>query len=255
MPRNDLIFDVGANNGDDTAAYLGRGYNVVAVEANPSLCLDLRARFQHELGLGRLTLAEGAIAECPGETITLYINSADSEWGTTVPSYARQGEALRGTIQTISVPTLTILSLVEQFGVPHYLKIDIEGADILCLRGLVGQPDVPTYVSIERPKSISGQREVLELLRKLGYAKFQIIDQTATSDQAHPLLSFKRGDTGLFGDELPSGDWINYAGTMWRLAEILLRKALFRPGLMQKLPAVSRFAATGKWFDIHAAKS
>ncbi len=30
MPRNDLIFDVGANNGDDTAAYLARGYNVVA---------------------------------------------------------------------------------------------------------------------------------------------------------------------------------------------------------------------------------
>jgi FkbM family methyltransferase len=70
MPRNDLIFDVGANNGDDTAAYLGRGYNVVAVEANPSLCLDLRARFQHELGLGRLTLAEGAIAERPGDVFS-----------------------------------------------------------------------------------------------------------------------------------------------------------------------------------------
>jgi len=57
MPRNDLIFDIGANNGDDTAAYLTRGYNVVAVEANPSLCVELRARFQPELESGRLTLA------------------------------------------------------------------------------------------------------------------------------------------------------------------------------------------------------
>ena len=161
MPRNDVIFDIGADNGDDTAAYLVRGFNVVAVEANPALCLALRARFQHELQSGRLTLAEGAIAECPGETITFYINSAESAWGTTVPRYADRGEALAGTLQTISVQTLSFSSLVEEFGVPHYLKIDIEGADILCLHGLVGQPDVPSYVSIERPTSFGAQREVL----------------------------------------------------------------------------------------------
>ena len=238
MPRDDLIFDIGANNGDDTAAYLGRGYNVVAVEANPSLCLELRSRFQDELRSGRLNLAEGAIAERPGETITLYINCADSGWGTTVPSYARQSETLRGTVQTISVPTLSFSSLVEQFGVPHYLKIDIEGADILCLRGLVGQPDVPSYVSIERPKSFGAQREILELLRKLGYVKFQVIDQTAVPEQVHPSLSFARGDSGLFGDELPSRDWINYAGTMRRLAEIMFGKILFRPAVMGKLPGL-----------------
>jgi hypothetical protein len=33
MPEGDLIFDVGANNGDDTAAYLARGFRVIAVEA------------------------------------------------------------------------------------------------------------------------------------------------------------------------------------------------------------------------------
>jgi FkbM family methyltransferase len=96
MARNDLIFDIGANNGGDTAAYLVRGYNVVAVEANPSLCLDLRTRFPNELRSGRLTLVEGAIAERPGETITLYINSADSGWGTTVPSYAGRGRTPSG---------------------------------------------------------------------------------------------------------------------------------------------------------------
>ena len=43
IPR--LVFDIGANNGDDAAEYLKRGWKVVAVEANPSLCADLRARF------------------------------------------------------------------------------------------------------------------------------------------------------------------------------------------------------------------
>jgi FkbM family methyltransferase len=161
MPRSDLVFDVGANNGDDTAAYLARGYNVVAVEANPSLCYDLRAKFQQELRSSRLALAEGAIAEHLGETIALYINSADSGWGTTVPRYAARGEALAGIVQTITVQTLSFSSLIEQFGVPYYLKIDIEGADILFLRGLVGQPDVPSYISIERPTSFGRQREAL----------------------------------------------------------------------------------------------
>jgi hypothetical protein len=91
---------------------------------------------------------------------------------------------------------------------------------------------------------------VLELLRRLDYAKFQIVDQSAVPDQVRPSLSFKRGDCGLFGDELPSGDWKKYAATMRQNAEIL-----FRSGVMRKLPGLSRFAMRGKWIDIHAAKS
>ena len=33
-----VIFDLGMHNGDDTAFYLSRGFNVVALEANPALC-------------------------------------------------------------------------------------------------------------------------------------------------------------------------------------------------------------------------
>lgn len=33
----DLIFDIGANNGDDTAFYLKKGFRVVAIEADPAL--------------------------------------------------------------------------------------------------------------------------------------------------------------------------------------------------------------------------
>ena len=35
--QNDVIFDVGMNNGDDTAYYLHLGCRVVAVEADPVL--------------------------------------------------------------------------------------------------------------------------------------------------------------------------------------------------------------------------
>ena len=37
MIHNDLIFDLGFHNGDDTAYYLERGYRVLGVDANPSV--------------------------------------------------------------------------------------------------------------------------------------------------------------------------------------------------------------------------
>jgi hypothetical protein len=40
-----LVLDVGMHNGDDTAYYLASGYDVVAVEANPTLCASARDRF------------------------------------------------------------------------------------------------------------------------------------------------------------------------------------------------------------------
>ncbi len=37
MPVNDLVYDIGMNNGDDTAYYLSLGFRTVAIEANPEL--------------------------------------------------------------------------------------------------------------------------------------------------------------------------------------------------------------------------
>ena len=52
-----LIFDVGAHEGEDSAFYLSRGFDVVAVEANPILVEKLLDRFRDEISAGRFTLA------------------------------------------------------------------------------------------------------------------------------------------------------------------------------------------------------
>jgi hypothetical protein len=40
----DLIYDVGMNNGDDTAYYLSRGFRVIAIEASPVMVEDASRR-------------------------------------------------------------------------------------------------------------------------------------------------------------------------------------------------------------------
>jgi FkbM family methyltransferase len=44
LTDTNFVFDIGANTGQDTAALLSRGLRVVAIEAKPKLCVDLRAR-------------------------------------------------------------------------------------------------------------------------------------------------------------------------------------------------------------------
>src|SRR5947209_5901508 len=61
MEQN-LVYDVGMNNGDDTAYYLHRGYRVVAVEADPTLVEEARERFADAVLDGRLTLLNVGIA-------------------------------------------------------------------------------------------------------------------------------------------------------------------------------------------------
>src|SRR5262249_5480686 len=47
-----LIYDVGMNNGDDTAYYLRRGFRVVAIEPNPALVATACERFRREIETG-----------------------------------------------------------------------------------------------------------------------------------------------------------------------------------------------------------
>ena len=45
MANRAMIFDVGCHNGQDFVFYLKKGFKVVAIEANPTLCTELRQRF------------------------------------------------------------------------------------------------------------------------------------------------------------------------------------------------------------------
>jgi hypothetical protein len=128
------------------------------------------------------------------------------------------------------------------------IKIDIEGADILCLLDLF-DADAPQFISIERPRDLGEQLFAWQLLCRLGYKRFQLIDQWKVPKQHHPILRFQPGDSGLFGDELPPRKWSGMLGIMARSAWIDAR------AIIAKAPVVSRLKFGSRWFDIHAAKA
>jgi FkbM family methyltransferase len=263
-----LIYDVGAHRGEDARFYLAKGFDVVAVEANPVLAAELRQRFASFIESGRLTIVEVAISRQSGHE-DFFINEQNSAWGTASPIWMKRNEQLGTASSQIRVSATTFGELLDLYGVPYYLKIDIEGADTLCLEALTPERR-PVFVSIESNKTawLELVRE-FDLLQDAGYTKFKVVSQRNVPQQrpTSPATEgifvshrFEWGSSGLFGNELP-GKWLS------RVEALTKYKWIFRTyrfagdtGLIGRVPIlrtfrnipVARRFLTASWYDTHA---
>ncbi|MHC4899701.1 MAG: FkbM family methyltransferase, partial [Planctomycetota bacterium] len=127
----DLIYDVGMHNGDDTAYYLEKEFQVVAVEANPVLVQRARKRFAHAIAERRLQILNEAIGPETG-TGTFWINDDNDEHSSFDREVCERNGSQSRSIEVEYVPFAEILAAC---GVPYYLKIDIERARDLGYNG------------------------------------------------------------------------------------------------------------------------
>jgi len=166
--RPNMIFDVGMNDGQDTAYYLYRGFDVVAVEANPALCATATQRFSKAVGSGALHIENVAVG-MERSKLPFYVSSKDI-WSSFDHSAATKEGS---TCTTIEVTCVRAADLFAKYGVPYYLKIDIEGADGYCLADLDAHC-LPKYVSFECGPEAT---EEVWRLNSLGYKRFKLINQ------------------------------------------------------------------------------
>lgn len=267
----DLVYDVGMHNGDDTAYYLHKGYRVLAVEANPGLVAPARQRFAREIAAARLHIAPVAIGAVNGEA-ELFVPAQHDLFGSLdATKAARWGER----VHRLRVVCRPFAELLDEHGVPYYLKIDIEGSDRLCLDALV-PPGLPRYVSIEMSHE-DGDRDIRRLA-ELGYRGFKCVRQNdlavigpeelprqlrlrrlrarggslglavgavrrlrRLARPAHDgAWRFPRGASGRFGGDL-EGRWLS--------AEQML--AIWRA--LRDIDAELGASGVREWFDVHAA--
>ena len=128
---SELIYDVGMNNGDDTTYYLWRGFRVLAIEANPVLAANAAMRFTGEIETGRLRILNIGIAAEDG-VLPFWICESESRFS----SFDRNLASLNGTCphHDIRVTCRRFRSLLEEFGVPFYIKADIQGNEFFVCR-------------------------------------------------------------------------------------------------------------------------
>jgi FkbM family methyltransferase len=248
--EEDLIFDVGMHRGQDTARYLDMGFRVVAFEANSDLAEECRSRFETAIEAGRLTIVEGAIA-VPGVSRVTFYKPLLTEpldltlMGSTDPRWLRS-KVGRTPVAEVAVPAVDFAASIARFGMPVYMKIDIEGADRLCLEGLTGFDEAPRWLSLEAEREHLGLLRIeFDLLERLGYDSFMAIPQEIDEVRA----------SGPFGDDL-TGEWLprdaverfyRHAFRRRRLSERLDRRHSGRI-LRTVFPRFHRF------FDTHAKR-
>jgi FkbM family methyltransferase len=262
--KSDLIYDVGFHHGEDTQFYLTKGFKVVAIEAHPALCQAGREKFANEIESGRLTLLNIAVAETSGPVS--FFESDNDVWGSIRRDAATRNERLGAGFREITVEGKRFGEILEQFGVPYYMKVDIEGADLLCLKALAEFGDRPRYVSIEAEvDGISGIRQELAALSGLGYARFKIVRQGLVPLQSCPNparegqfvdYKFPYGSSGMFGEEAP-GEWISGDLTVERYRKIVRVQRLFGDkGWVRRLPLghklINFIQPDVSWYDTHA---
>jgi FkbM family methyltransferase len=267
MCTSDLIFDVGMHLGEDAAFYLEKGFRVVGIEADPALCAAVAARLQDHVASGRLTIVNAAIADKPGR-VTFYRDRDNSIWGTTEPVWVARNARL-GTrmdrVERIEVDAIRMASVLDAYGVPYYMKVDIEGRDMLCVAALRDLADRPKYLSIEASKTALADVDAeLALMSELGYRDFKVVPQHAVSSQVPPQPSregryaewrFSHGSSGLFGEEAP-GDWLDVERArqayrpIFRSYRLLGDKPLIPISHVRNL--LRRFGFEAGWHDTHA---
>jgi FkbM family methyltransferase len=167
----DLVFDIGAHVGNRARAFAALGCRVVALEPQPDFARLLRALFGRS---PQVVIVESAVAAAVGRgSLSL------SERTPTVTTLAMEWQAARekepdfAGVQwnrQIDVDTTTLDGLIERFGVPAFVKIDVEGSEPAVLAGL-GYP-VPALSFEYLPRALPEAESCLSRLAALGPYQF-----------------------------------------------------------------------------------
>lgn len=128
----DLVFDVGANLGDKTAAYLSRGARVIAIEPQFAMVAQLQDRFG---GCGDVTILEVGLSDTVGE-LQMSVNSAVPAISTFMEEWKFGRFSDQKWDQVATVPVTTLDILIKEYGSPRFIKIDVEGFEETVVNGL-----------------------------------------------------------------------------------------------------------------------
>jgi FkbM family methyltransferase len=166
----DLVFDIGANVGDRVDVFLRLGARVVAVEPQAHCVETLRARGRDEPSLAVVAKAvgaeEGHASMYVGEVDTL--TTLSPRWIETTQASGRFSAYRWDEPRDVEVTTLD--RLIDEFGVPAFCKIDVEGFESQVLAGLT-QPMPALSFEFVR-EALENARACVETLDGLGDARF-----------------------------------------------------------------------------------
>ncbi len=182
-----ILFDIGANRGLYSDANAKDYESIVLVEANPSLCSFLSSKYQQN----PLIHIENVIVSNKSSE-TFYISNADTI-STVDPEWIHQSRFSKNYSwrPVDGLPTVSLDALVQKYGKPTHIKIDVEGYEYNVIQSLTTKVDSLCFEWAEEKK-----KEILltlEYLKNLGFTRFaiQMEDAYVYTVQPHEWMSYQ----------------------------------------------------------------
>lgn len=203
LTPGDTVFDIGANLGDKAAWFSDRGMDVVCVEPQPAMYEHLVNRFADTPGV---TVVGKGVGSRRG-TLQMSISTREPTLSTFSTHWKQGRFADSQWDATAEVEIITLDDLVQEFGIPRYCKIDVEGYEAEVIKGLTRKLGI---VSFEFTNEYMNHAfAVIEKLIALGYRKFNL--SLSENDSFHfpqwipyyelvTVLQASRTTEGLWGD-------------------------------------------------------
>jgi len=208
LSKGDLVFDIGANIGERVAAIIEVGCRVVAVEPQEECCKRIQ---KITAPSDRLTIIPKGCGAKSG-TAVLKRGSGTDVLATISDDYIKittNSGRFQGHQWQIKreVPICTAEELIQQYGCPKLIKIDVEGSEVEVFQGLQTSPEI---VSFEfTPEMTQSMSECLGHCERLGLKEFNItwgesmrfsFDQWVAIDRMRDMVQILGGESYLFGD-------------------------------------------------------
>jgi len=133
IKRGDLCFDVGANYGYRTETFLKLGAKVIAVEPQTQPANFLKMKFSDNIVLIEKALGEKNEIKPMLVSSAHALSSLSDSWVSEVKKNRFKSESWK---KKINIEVTTMDDLINQYGIPDFCKIDVEGYEYEVLQGL-----------------------------------------------------------------------------------------------------------------------
>jgi FkbM family methyltransferase len=166
------------------------GAKVISVEPQPQCVQKLRRKFR-KYG-NSVTIVPKAVSDSKGSS-RIAISSFDGytsmskKWISKVEQSGRFRKSIKWT-DWQDVETTTLDDLISEYGVPHYLKVDVEGFETSVFRGLHTSI---SYLSFEftYPETIEDTCSVIDMVDALGKYEYNYVIEDSTEWQLKDWVS------------------------------------------------------------------
>jgi FkbM family methyltransferase len=155
-----LTFDIGANHGQTTEKLLRPGCKVIAVEPGVENVEVLKMKFKHNPSV---TVVSKGVSD-KDEILPFYFNKTQNRSSSFIEKWNQGAEC------HYSVRVTTLDKLIEKFGRPQFIKIDVEGFELRVLKGLTQR--VPSLSFSYHGRTWDETLEGITLVNKLGKARY-----------------------------------------------------------------------------------